>query len=365
LTATTTSAHDLRTLIENMASSTAGDPFVNVIPYIYLIRYAYFAYKNRDGGAFRSLLECGELRDHELTKSKTKLSSSNVHLAFRDDKLVIAFRGTDLPMDAETVLTPDRYPGFGYNLATDLSYCAKPIPWLPDNEAHAHEGFLADFEGLKDRLRNRILERCGDVSPRNIELCGHSLGGALATLCALWCAMEWENADITCLTIGSPRVGDDAFAARFQEEFYRAGATRKCFRLFFAHDWVTMVPNGVTERLPIPRLSPSAQLRVSFVPFWRASRWTHVGEGIELERGLTGQWFADWPFGAHFPSVYLETATRMRDARSGRLSANRPLGLLRSGGTSSGGIGSVGTGTITDGTDVLHWKSGRRRHSVG
>lgn len=288
------------------------DSFDDIIPYIDLIRYAYFAYQNYDGAAFRSRLGVHELRPTELVPSQT--TSTYAHLGLRDGALVIAFRGTDFPMEVETFLTPDRYLGLAKNVTTDLAYGSKQLPWLGDKEALVHEGFLVAFDGLRDDLRDKILTIYG--TPKKIEICGHSLGGALATLCALWCAREWEQAEITCLTVASPRVGNPAFARRFREDFYQEGRKRRCYRLFLPHDVVPKIPNKPIEWFWPLRWSPSAFFRVKVVFPWKAGTWSHVGQDIQLQRGLLRHWGANWWWGAHFPSGYLETATRMCDARA-------------------------------------------------
>eukprot|EP00960_Hanusia_phi_P053868 762478-Hanusia_phi.AAC.19 len=53
-------------------------------------------------------------------------------------------------------------------------------------------------------------------SIQKINVCGHSLGGALATIAAvdlsLWSASKYN---ICCFTIGCPRVGNKAFKRLF------------------------------------------------------------------------------------------------------------------------------------------------------
>jgi predicted lipase len=48
-------------------------------------------------------------------------------------------------------------------------------------------------------------------TPTRVLCCGHSLGGALATLAATWASFEYPEADVRCVTLGSPRVGNPAF----------------------------------------------------------------------------------------------------------------------------------------------------------
>ena len=48
-------------------------------------------------------------------------------------------------------------------------------------------------------------------APDGIVCIGHSLGGAVAQLAALWLAQRFPRADLRVVTFGSPRVGNRAF----------------------------------------------------------------------------------------------------------------------------------------------------------
>ncbi len=49
------------------------------------------------------------------------------------------------------------------------------------------------------------------VAPDRIVVIGHSLGGAVAQLAALWATLQFPRADVRAITFGSPRVGNKAF----------------------------------------------------------------------------------------------------------------------------------------------------------
>ena len=42
---------------------------------------------------------------------------------------------------------------------------------------------------------------------------GHSLGGALATVCAVWAPEQYPLAPVSLYTFGQPRVGNDEFVS--------------------------------------------------------------------------------------------------------------------------------------------------------
>jgi pimeloyl-ACP methyl ester carboxylesterase len=122
-----------------------------------------------------------------------------------DGRAVIAFRGTQTGW-------PD--------MRTDLAFL--PKPW--DRGARVHRGFVQAFESVWPRIATWL----GHIGNPPVVTTGHSLGGALATLCAA----RVHGAEL--VTFGSPRVGDAAFAALFM------GATAR--RYVGCADMVTRVP---------------------------------------------------------------------------------------------------------------------------
>ena len=107
----------------------------------------------------------------------------------RDDRLaLLCFRGTE----------PDRLS----DLATDLK--AHPVTWF-ESAGRVHAGFAHAARAVLPQARDWL---AGDAAGRDaLLLAGHSLGAALATLAASVLHPTF------LFTIGSPRVGDAAFAA--------------------------------------------------------------------------------------------------------------------------------------------------------
>lgn len=105
----------------------------------------------------------------------------------------IAFRGTQ----------PDSLR----DLATDAR--AWPREWPGGGRVHA--GFARAWLGRgSEGIAAQVAAWLRDRPCRRILATGHSLGGALATLLAA------DDARAELVTFGSPRVGDRAFAARFE-----------------------------------------------------------------------------------------------------------------------------------------------------
>ncbi|KAL6408082.1 lipoxygenase [Ilyonectria robusta] len=189
----------------------------------HLARYAGLAYGDADGAEFR--MHAPELRGPTVNRKLEAKGPSyltqntRIHLGIRDEQTVVAvFSGYD-------------------------------SPWL-------YEDYLLR-DDLLEHIRN-LLEGTKRAEPTKIQVCGHGLGGALATLCALWCAIQWKDANITCVTLGSPKVGDDSFA----NEFARRGID--CYRLVIESDPFAAMP---------------------YVRRYRGTpAWQHVGKEIRLPR---------------------------------------------------------------------------------
>lgn len=110
--------------------------------------------------------------------------------AYRDDDglALVAFRGTEADDLSD--------------LATDLN--ARPVDWI-ESAGRVHAGFARATRALRPAVEDFLATTA--ARRRGLLLCGHSLGGAMATLAAsLWAPAE-------LVTLGSPRVGDERFAA--------------------------------------------------------------------------------------------------------------------------------------------------------
>lgn len=115
------------------------------------------------------------------------------------DVLVVAFRGTSSSED----------------VFTDLSIARKKMPlahvsekWWPQ----IHSGFSDQFFSVNKYLDESVKEN------DSIIFCGHSLGGALATIGSLYYSFQYPEKTIACVTFGSPRVGDDTFVKYFDNK---------------------------------------------------------------------------------------------------------------------------------------------------
>lgn len=133
-------------------------------------------------------------------------------LRARDGLAMLAFRGTQ-PDDPK-------------DLMADLALL--PTPWAAGN---VHSGFGRAAESLETKVLHWLSN--GASHRRQLMLCGHSLGAALATIFAGLV----EPTDV--ITIGSPRVGDIDFIGSLP--------ARAMTRIVNCADIVPTLPPGITS----------------------------------------------------------------------------------------------------------------------
>lgn len=131
-----------------------------------------------------------------------------------DGLCILAFRGTQA----------DRIDDF----ITNIQIVSTPWPMLGDR-ARVHKGFRDSAAGLLEQT-NTWLQNIAQNRKR-LLMCGHSLGGAIATLLAVP-----ANAD-ALITFGCPRVGDDDFA-----DILESRKTLKMIRVVDCCDVVPTIP---------------------------------------------------------------------------------------------------------------------------
>jgi len=128
-------------------------------------------------------------------------------------RLYIVFRGTKGATD----------------IKTDLE-CIQKKTSVAGKECRVHEGFLKAYESVESQI-NAI--PFNEYVGYQIVVCGHSLGGALATLCGA--SLPVDN-NIVVITFGSPRVGNDKLVKAFQDKVVQS------YRFVHHNDPVPMVP---------------------------------------------------------------------------------------------------------------------------
>jgi hypothetical protein len=135
---------------------------------------------------------------------------TQVYVAWNDDAVIVAFRGTQ--------------PDSRADVWSDIEFVS--VSWPKGGKVH--EGFAAALNAVWDAIDSRLQSLPG----RTVWFCGHSLGASLATL-----AVDRFATEAGVCTFGSPRVGDPDFVAGFN-----ARHSGRSIRYVNNHDVVTHVP---------------------------------------------------------------------------------------------------------------------------
>lgn len=151
------------------------------------------------------------------------------------DKLIISFRGTEPTsiydwatdathrlVTAKNIITENNYEGVevheGFQLSLVQAIESAELKYSKSSSADSFGKLLKNLISKHDR----------------IYLTGHSLGGALSTLFSYYLAKEHPNLDIFTYNIGSPMVGNKAFA-----NDYKKLTNVRNYRFVFNSDLVT------------------------------------------------------------------------------------------------------------------------------
>jgi triacylglycerol lipase len=190
-------------------------------------------------------------------------AGAQAYVAWTAAAILVTFRGTE----------GDQWS----DIFDDVQF--RQEPWNGTSRM-VHRGFKAAHDRLWPALAP-LLEHLGGT--RRVWFSGHSLGGALATLAA-----DRYTATAGVCTVGSPRVGDVAFAAAFNARF---GA--RALRYVNDSDIVTHVPPP------------------SFFTF----RYKHVGERRQI--AADGTVSTEPPALVHFFNALIGEPQHMREVMSG------------------------------------------------
>ncbi|KAK9818137.1 hypothetical protein WJX72_007701 [[Myrmecia] bisecta] len=129
--------------------------------------------------------------------------------------LVLAFRG---PMvcakffeHMSDLTTRRAVPSFCANIAADVGTVEVQADFL-----EVFESFIRPTELGQESLTYAIRRITRGRPPRRIITTGFCMGGSLATLGAVWAALQSPTADVRCISFGAPKIGNSAFAQVFR-----------------------------------------------------------------------------------------------------------------------------------------------------
>lgn len=181
--------------------------------------------RDQRGKALRALTfaELARLDEQELKERFSEVvflndteTDTQGFLLQREGELVIAFRGTRQTKD----------------WATNFNAWHVTFPYDNfDSKILVHRGFIKAYKSVRDKIHAYIKDRtvkptvcgvCGKYvnSNRMIErftIAGHSLGGALATLCAVDMQYNFGWIPVECYPSGNPKVGNKHFVKSYNK----------------------------------------------------------------------------------------------------------------------------------------------------
>ena len=114
-----------------------------------------------------------------------------------DDYLLIMFRGSDSVWD----------------WIKNFLFYKKVIPYDGTNpKIRVHSGFLKNYKSVREHVHKIVKE-----SPvKKVVVFGHSMGGAVSVLAALDIQYNFNDVEVGCFTIGTPRIGNEYFKKSFE-----------------------------------------------------------------------------------------------------------------------------------------------------
>lgn len=123
-----------------------------------------------------------------------EVDGAQCHISWNKDNMTISFRGTE----------PDEF--------SDIKADLNALPKRGQSGGWVHNGFQGELDKVWPTLKSFIDK---NKKERTLYICGHSLGGAMATVAASRMRPD------ALYTYGSPRVGTRSFVKSFDTPHYR------------------------------------------------------------------------------------------------------------------------------------------------
>eukprot|EP00242_Pyramimonas_sp_CCMP2087_P017094 CAMPEP_0198223192 /NCGR_PEP_ID=MMETSP1445-20131203/91456_1 /TAXON_ID=36898 /ORGANISM="Pyramimonas sp., Strain CCMP2087" /LENGTH=457 /DNA_ID=CAMNT_0043901951 /DNA_START=246 /DNA_END=1617 /DNA_ORIENTATION=+ len=198
------------------------------------------------------LLMFAELAKLAYSDTASKADVRTIWNLWNDDEVQRVFRlKADRPHGFALAVVTTRSIVFSFrgtdsydNVITDLSVV--PTPWnlsnskVDPNQKLVHGGFLTLYAALREQLIQILADHLTSAhrQQRTVQITGHSLGGALATLAAVDTASlcdayaHLRPGNIRLYTFGAPRVVKSEFATTYHNLL----ANHKLVRVFTTND---------------------------------------------------------------------------------------------------------------------------------
>lgn len=149
------------------------------------------------------------------------------HMGLFGDKLYIVYESTDSKMDWKD----------NFKFQQKGMYNAGKY----GKRVRVHSGFRRQYHIISDTIYSMAIDLLKEYDLSKIIVTGHSLGGAISTICALDLRDKWvlDGIEVACITFGSPRVGNRHFAKVFNKNI------RTKYRYQYGQDLVCGVPCAI------------------------------------------------------------------------------------------------------------------------
>ncbi|MFK8113482.1 MAG: hypothetical protein AB8B91_14855 [Rubripirellula sp.] len=168
-----------------------------------------------------------------LDANLVSVDNTQAYVGENDESIVIAFRGSQSPTSLDGVKD--------WLLTNARNFLVLPEGRLGTDFAAAgvgarfHRGFMEALSEIWASLYDRV-DEAYSRSERPVWVTGHSLGGALALLCAWRMHQQFVPMHQVC-TFGAPMIGNLAAAEAYKREF-----PGRVFRYVDAGDLVPRLP---------------------------------------------------------------------------------------------------------------------------
>ncbi|MGE5579360.1 MAG: lipase family protein [Bacillota bacterium] len=144
------------------------------------------------------------------------------YIARSEDAVLVVFRGTVTERD----------------WVADAEFFQTDFPYGEGQSLRTHTGFTRLYSSCRDEVMQALLDQPDTLT---LLISGHSLGSALATLCATDAERNTSFRDAIFYGFGGPRVGNPAFARAFNKQDILA------VRVVNVHDVVPRLPPAYIE----------------------------------------------------------------------------------------------------------------------
>jgi len=164
-----------------------------------LVRYTKYS-----SGAYQMV--CLRPLGNVLVQSFASVLTGTRGFIARDDhrkEIIIAFRGSkelgNVITDAEVMLVPLESPG------------------IDAGDAHVHWGFQNAYNEVATNVLRVVGAQLRAHPGYTVIAVGHSLGGAVASLCGLSVKVNFPEEEVKIYTFGQPRTGNAPYAALVEQ----------------------------------------------------------------------------------------------------------------------------------------------------